>query len=78
MSIITSKNVENTEQFIVHLIEVARRIKNIEVIIFDAEQMIQNNKVNIKEEYQNFISKMQKDAKEKNKKESIMFYSRPK
>lgn len=71
MSIVTSKNIEGTVQFTSSLIELVKKLKNLEILVFDAEQMLQNSRTNIKEEYQKFISKMEKDAKAQNRSQTL-------
>lgn len=60
VNIITSRNIEGATQFAVHILQQIMTLKNVEVNIFDAERIILSKKVNTKEEYNNFISDLDK------------------
>ena len=55
LNIITSKNIEDSVEFTSNIIEVIKEIENLNVVIFDAERILQSKKVNIGLNYKNFI-----------------------
>ncbi len=62
-TIITSKNMENAVQFTANILEEIKSLKNVHMIIFDAERALISKKVDLKEEYSTFISNINKDVK---------------
>ena len=69
VNIITSRDLEDAAQFATYVIQQMTELKNVEVNIFDAERVISSKKTNIKEEYKDFISNLDK----KTDKEVICF-----
>lgn len=60
INIISARNIEEAAQFTSYVLEQMLELKNVEVRIFDAEGVISSRKANIKEEYNNFISNLEK------------------
>lgn len=56
INIITSKNLEDATQFAIYVLEEIVKLKGIDVMILDAERIISNKKINISDEYNNFVS----------------------
>ena len=50
----TSKNIENSTNYILHVLEVIKLIKDVNIVVFDAEMVLQNSKSNLKTTYKNF------------------------
>ena len=55
LNIISGKNIDAPGEFILHLLEVLRKIKNTNVTVFDAEKIIHTQKANINEEFKKFV-----------------------
>ena len=64
INIITSKNMEDVAQFVTHLLEELKYLKDVNINIFDAERVISNKKTDLKSEYANFISNIQNNIEE--------------
>jgi len=65
VNMIASQNVENTAQFVFNLMkEITQKLLYVNVAIFDAEEVIQENKNMIKEAYEKFISGIKSNSKE--------------
>lgn len=54
INIITSKNVENSVEFISHILEELRLLNDVNTVVLDAERMIQSNKTALGMNYKNF------------------------
>ncbi len=54
VSMVTSKNIENSTNYILHVLEVIKLIKDVNIVVFDAEMVLQNSKSNLKTTYKNF------------------------
>ena len=52
---ITSKNIEDSIQFTSHVLEALKQLKDINIVIFDAERILQSKKVNLGLNYKNFV-----------------------
>lgn len=61
INIITAKSIENATEFVTHLCEEFKLIKNVTATIFDAEGIIQEKRKNLQTDYYNYISNMQTD-----------------
>lgn len=53
--IITSKNIENSIEFVSNFLEAIKQLENINIVIFDAERILQSKKVNLELNYKNFV-----------------------
>jgi len=58
MSIITSKSIENAVQFTSHLLKEIEHNKKVEITIFDAEKLLQNEKMDLKGVYNNLATQI--------------------
>lgn len=59
INIITSRNIEDAGQFIIHLLEEMKQLKDVDIKVFDAERLISNKKADLKNEYITFISNIE-------------------
>ena len=66
INIITGKNIDIVSQFVFNILEEMKQLKNVSVVVFDAEQILQTGKTNLNSDYNNFIQEMDKDL-DKNK-----------
>ena len=64
INLITSRNMDDAIQFTTNILEEIREIKNINIAIFDAERTISNKIHELKEEYIEFISNIEKNDKQ--------------
>ena len=65
ISVVTSQNIENTTQFVFSLIkEIAQKLLYMNIGFFDAEELIQENRDNIKSEYTNFVDNIKSNEKD--------------
>lgn len=62
VNIIASRNLEDAAQFTTYILQQMLELKNVDINIFDAERVISSKKTNVKEEYNNFISNLDKKA----------------
>lgn len=69
MNIVASKNIEDVIEFISHLLEAMKQLKDIEIEILDAERIIQTKKVDLEDSYNQLVDKIEKSTK--NKKHSL-------
>lgn len=53
--IITSKNIEDSIEFTSHVLEAIKQLEDINIVIFDAERILQSKKVNLGLNYKNFV-----------------------
>ena len=60
VNIIVSRNIEDAAQFTTYVLQQMLELKDVDVNIFDAERVISSKKTNVKEEYNNFISELDK------------------
>ena len=67
INIITSRNMEDAIQFTNNILEEIRSIKNVNIVIFDAERTPSNKRNELKNEFIEFVSNL-----EKNKNSSII------
>lgn len=58
-TLITSKNMEDAIQFTVNILEELNHLKDIDIIVFDAERVFTTKRVDLKEEYAKFISNIE-------------------
>lgn len=65
MNVITSKNVEDVIEFVSHILEEMKQLKEVEIEILDAERMIQTKKVNLEDSYHQLVNKIDKNTKSK-------------
>lgn len=65
INFVTGKNIDTMVQFFEHVLEEIKQLKNVSLEIFDAEQILQTDKVNLDEFYKNFMIKINSIAKEK-------------
>ncbi len=61
--IITSKNVEDSIEFTLHILEGLKQLKEIEINIIDAERALQAKKIDLSDTYNHLVSKIEKNAK---------------
>lgn len=67
INIVTAKNIYIATQFISHVIEEIKQLNNVEVILFDAERILQTGEYNLKLNYINFLLNLKNNAtKDKN------------
>ncbi len=59
INIITAKNIDLATEFFSHIYEEMLELKDISITLFDPEGVIKENKTNIKEDYQKFVTSMQ-------------------
>lgn len=59
INIITSKNIEDSAQFVSYILEEIKTLKNTIIRVFDAERVLSSKKIDIKNEYINFISDLE-------------------
>lgn len=62
-TLITSKNMEDAIQFTANIIDELKNIKNVDTIIFDAERSISSKRIDLKDQYTAFITKLNKENK---------------
>ena len=62
-TLITSKNMEDAIQFTANIIEELKNINNVDTIIFDAERGLSSRRIDLKDQYEAFIAKLNKDNK---------------
>lgn len=62
-TLITSKNMEDAIQFTANIIEELKNINNVETIIFDAERGLSSRRIDLKNQYEAFIMKLNKENK---------------
>ena len=62
-TMITSKNMEDAIQYTANILEELKKIKDINLIIFDAERTLLTKKDDLKEEYDKFINDLNEDNK---------------
>lgn len=62
VNLIVSRNIEEAAQFTTYVLQQILELKDVDVNIFDAEKVISSKKTNIKEEYNNFISELDKNT----------------
>ena len=62
-TLITSKNMEDAIQFTVNIIEELKNLKNIDTVIFDAERSLSTKRIDLKDQYTAFITKLNKENK---------------
>ena len=62
-TMITSKNMDDAVQLTSNILEEIKSLKSINIIIFDAERALTSKKTNLKEQYQELLSNMDKDTK---------------
>jgi len=55
INIISSKNIENSVEFTSYIIEVIKKLEDVNVVVFDAERILQTNKINLGSNYKNFV-----------------------
>lgn len=68
INIITAKNVDIATQFVSGIITEINQLKNVEVIVLDAERILTSNKTDLKLNYMNFVLKLKDNsAKDKNR-----------
>ena len=60
VNLIISKNIEDTVEFITHLTEEFKLIKDVSVNIIDAERILQTKKVNISESFDKLVDEISK------------------
>lgn len=58
VNIISGKNIDAPGEFILHLLEVLKKIEKIRVTVFDAEKIIHTQKANLNDEFKKFISEI--------------------
>ena len=52
---IASKNIDDSVTFVSNILEVVKRLENVNLIIFDAERILQTNRINLDLNYKNFV-----------------------
>ena len=62
-TLITSKNMEDAVQFTANIMEELKSLKDIKLVVLDAERALTSKKVNLKEEYATLVSNIGKDTK---------------
>ncbi len=62
INIVTSKNIEDSIEFISNIKEVIKQLENVNIIIFDAERILQSKKVNLELNYKNFVLGIENDS----------------
>lgn len=63
VNIISARNIEEAAQFTIYLLQQILELKNVDVNIFDAENITSSPKTSLKEKYNEFISDLDKKAK---------------
>lgn len=63
VTLILSKNTEDAVQFTANILEEIKKLKNVNTIIFDAEKILIQGKIDLKEQYNNLISNMNTNDK---------------
>jgi len=61
INIITGRNIEDAAQFTSYVLQQMLELQNVDINIFDAEKIISSKKTNIKVEYNEFISNLDKN-----------------
>lgn len=67
ITIITSKNIELVIEFSSNIIEEIKKLNNINIVVLDAERVLQTKKNIIIDSYKNIVSEMDKEIKENSK-----------
>ena len=62
VNIIAARNIEDATQFTTYVVQQMLDLKDVDVNIFDAEKVLSRKKTNVKEEYNNFITDLDKKA----------------
>ncbi len=62
-TMITSKNMEDAIQYAANILEELKKIKNINIVVFDAERTFLTKKEDLKEKYDEFINNLNENNK---------------
>ena len=62
-TLIVSKSLEDSVQFVSNVLQEINKLKNVDVKIFDTERILITDKSNVKEEYEKYVSSAVKDNK---------------
>ena len=66
VNIISSRNIEEAAQFAINIVEELKNLENANIYVFDAERIYSTQKIDLGEEYMEFVSKVENEKNKDN------------